>query len=74
MASPVTETVLIVAIAAFSVVFVGAMYLVYLARLGKSIDLRFSGYGISLAIGQTVVVTNAKGSDPERHDDKEKEI
>lgn len=74
MTSPVTEAVLIAAIVSFSVVLVGAMYLIYLARLGKPIDLRFSGYGINLTIGQTVVATNTRKPASERHDDKEAEI
>lgn len=55
MTSPVTETVLIAAIVAFSVV-VGVAYLVYLARLGKPIELKFSGYGVNLSVGQTTIV------------------
>lgn len=58
MTGPVTETVLIAAIVAFSVVVVGVAYLVYLARLGKPIELTFSGYGVNLSVGQTTI---AKG-------------
>lgn len=61
----VTETVLIAAILSVTLVVIGVSYLVYLARLGKPLSMRFSGYGIDLKIGQSHICVDERGVDEE---------
>lgn len=56
---PITDTVLVVALVTLGIVIVVVAYLIYLARLGRPIDLKFSGYGVNLSIGQTTVVKSS---------------
>lgn len=51
MPSPLTETVLVVAIVAASFLVTVVTYLIVLARLGKPLTVDFNGYGVSLRVG-----------------------
>lgn len=56
MTSPITELVIITAIAATALVVTVVAYLVVLARLGRPLTIDFSGYGVSLKVGPKVVM------------------
>lgn len=53
--TPITETVVVIAIVATAFVITVVCYLLVLARMGKPLRLSFSGYGVKLSVGPTTL-------------------
>lgn len=59
MVPPITETVVIVTVIAFTVMLTVVAYLIVLARLGKPLSINFSGYGVDLRVGHSVLIATS---------------
>lgn len=53
--TPITETIVVTAIVATSFLLTAVLYLAFLARAGRPLQLSFKGHGVDLKVGQTTL-------------------
>lgn len=71
MLSPVTETVMVTAIVAAALVVTIVSYLVVLMRMGKPLNINFTGYGVDLRVGHVQLSESGAPHGEENDDDKQ---
>lgn len=64
--SPVTETVLLLAVICLTLVVLGLGWMVYLAKGGRPFDISFRGLGLSISINRSASrSTSARIANPD---------